>query len=78
MAEGVFVTGKGVAAAEEVVHDDPEAPNVDFAVVGGAGPYFRGHIDRRPAVGVKHFFREYFADSEISQFEYAFGGVGCK
>jgi len=58
-----------VGAAEEVVHDYADAPDVDLFVVHVAAPDLRGHVDGGAAVGAEHFAREDLADAEVCQLE---------
>lgn len=51
VSDGVKVSLEGVGAAEEVVHNDSHAPDIDFGVIGVSCPYLRCHVDGCAAVG---------------------------
>ena len=42
---------EGDCPEEKLVSEDPDAPDVDFAVVGNVLDHLRGRIDRSPALG---------------------------
>ncbi len=53
----IQISLKGMAAAEEIVHDYSHTPNVDFGVISLAWPNFRGHVDGSTTVCGQHLVR---------------------
>lgn len=54
LSDGFSVSEEGVGAAEQVVHDYPQTPNVHLVVISEPCPYLRRHVDRSTAVRSQH------------------------
>ena len=57
-------------ARQQVVHNNPGTPHINFLIVLDSPPDLRRHVDWRAAVGSEHLIGQDLAYAKVGEFEH--------